>query len=146
MDKNNPFWPADPTAYNLAQQKKAMEERKAKIMKDIATMENRLRTEWAQPIPITKAMDLIENSITACGGEQKVHFLDVSRSSVILATRVPMSANLFQFLPESEDNPRFHKIVTRLLLQVPHILGVKWVPAESGAKLIVDLAKGGETQ
>jgi hypothetical protein len=84
-------------------------------------------------------MDYIENLIHACGGESKLTFLDVGRDFIKVLTRVPLNANLYQFMPESKENPRFHKAVTKVLLCVPVVDSIRWLPAESGALLLVKL-------
>jgi hypothetical protein len=89
-------------------------------------------------------MDYLEQLVSACGGESKITFLDVGRDFIKLSTRVPMTANLYQFMPESPENPRFHKTVTKILLTIPVIESIRWLPAEGGALLLVKLR--GRTQ
>jgi hypothetical protein len=132
---------SDPTTYNKQQQQKAMDERKGKIIAGVQKLESdamKLKTE-TKPVLVTEAMNWVELAIKSCGGESKVAFLDVSHSFIKIATRVPMTANLFQFLPEGDDNPRFHKVVTKLLLLMPFVTGVRWLPQDGGAVLMVDI-------
>ncbi|MMZ43609.1 hypothetical protein D1872_51710 [compost metagenome] len=129
------------TTYNQQKQKEAMEARKAEIVASVANTENTIRRDWNKPVPITTAMDLVEKVIQGCGGEPKVQFLDVGRNYLIVQTRVPLAANIFQFMPEGEENPRFHKVVTKVLLQSTQVSAVKWVPVDNGAKLLVSISE-----
>jgi hypothetical protein len=130
--------PIDPTTYNLQQQQKAMDARKQQIVDAITKLEQEAR-RMVKPVPVVDAMNWVEKSITACGGENKVMFTDVTHKFIKIHTRVPMTANIFQFLPESDDNPRFHKVVAKLLIQMPFVAGVRWVPIDGGAALLVDI-------
>ena len=130
--------PQAPTKYNQEQQKKAMEERRGKIVDDVSALEKDIK-DIKGPVPITGAMNWVERAIRCCGGESKVAFLDVTHTFIKVATRVPMNANIFQFLPEHESNPRFHKVVTKVLMQMPFVHGVQWIPQDGGAVLLVDL-------
>lgn len=130
--------PVDPTAYNRKKQEEAMEARKQEIVVAVSKLEKEA-IQLPNVLPITEAMNWIEKAVKACGGEQKVTYLDVTHTFIKVFTRVPMQANLFQFLPEAEDNPRFHKTMTKLLLQMPFVTGVRWIPNEQGAALLVDI-------
>lgn len=82
-------------------------------------------------------MDFIERVVYTCGGESKVTFLDVGNDFIKIETRVPLNANLYQFLAESPENPRFHKVVTKILLKSERIKNVRWLPRERGALMLV---------
>lgn len=136
---------SDPTTYNRNKQKEAMDARVAEIAKNIAEMERMGRT-LPHTVGVISAMDFIEKCLVACGGEPKVQFLEASSMPnggfIRILSRVPLTANIFPFKPEGEDNPRYHKVVTKLLLQQKFVSGVKWVPNDSGAVLMVELTKG----
>ncbi|MNN81825.1 hypothetical protein D3C81_1986870 [compost metagenome] len=86
-------------------------------------------------------MDFVEEAIGVCGGEKKVQFLDVSRTFIKVFTRVPMTANLFQFLPEADDNPRFHKVMSKILISQGFVQEIRWLPHTEGAVLLVLLTE-----
>lgn len=89
-------------------------------------------------------MDYIENVIHACGGDQRCSFLDVSRDFIKVHSRITAKMNVFPdtSVPDSE-NPRIHKAVAKILMSLEQIQGVRWLPREDGAFLIVnfDLSK-----
>lgn len=82
-------------------------------------------------------MDYLENVIRSCGGDQKCTFLDVGRDFIKLHTRITTKVNLYPVLAESVENPRFHKMVTKILMGVKQIENVRWLPREDGAFLLV---------
>lgn len=129
--------PLDPTKYNEQKKQEAMTAKRDKTIADIATVE-KMTTKTMLPSPI-QFMDAIENVIKACGGESKVNFMDVTHSFIKVQTRVPLSANLFQFMPESDDNPRFHKVVTKILLLCPQVTGVRWLSVDGNTFLLVSM-------
>lgn len=131
----------DPTQYNIQKQKEAMEARKNQIVANIAGLEKKA-ADSPDTLHVIRAMDLVEEVIKGCGGESKVQFLNITHDMVKVATRVPLSANLFSFMPESDDNPRFHKIVSKVLLQFKWVIDIKWVPAEGAAHLLVGVRGG----
>jgi hypothetical protein len=127
------------SSYNLRmkeeQQKKQIEERVQAI--------NELRKVPASTnMNYVDLMNWVEKLLHACGGEAKANFIEVSRDFMKLATRVPMKANLHQFLPEDDkNNPRFHKVVTQILLTTSLIEGIRWVPTPEGTFLILSVKK-----
>lgn len=89
---------------------------------------------------LTDIMDCIEKIISCCGGENKPTFLEVHRDMIRVYTRVPLQANLYQFIPEShESNVKFHRKVTELCLLIKKVHGVRWMQVESGCHLILTL-------
>jgi hypothetical protein len=87
-------------------------------------------------------MNFIEKLLHVCGGESKANFIEVTRDFMKLATRVPMKANLHTFLPDDDkNNPRFHKVVTQVLLEIPEIVGIRWVPQAEGTFLILSIKR-----
>lgn len=128
----------DPTKFNIQKQKEAMDAKKTEIVVAVGEMERKGKA-LPPTISAIQAMDFLEECLRACGGEQKANFLEVGHSFVKVFTRMPMSVNLFPFLPEGTDNPRFHKTVTKLLIQQAFIKAVRWVPQDGGAILLVDL-------
>lgn len=104
---------------------------------------NRLRMEIPEEgFHYVALMDFIERLLATCGGEPKANFIDISRDFMKILTRVPLKANLHPFLPEEDkNNPRFHKIVTQILIGMDQILGVRWVPVENGTILVLSVAR-----
>ncbi|APZ82395.1 hypothetical protein [Bacillus phage SPO1L4] len=92
-------------------------------------------------------MDHVERVIHACGGDQRCSFLDVSRDFIKIHSRITSKMNVFPdtSVPDSE-NPRIHKTVAKILMDLEQIQSVRWLPREDGAFLIVsfDLDKKGE--
>lgn len=133
---SNQFKHESNTSYNQKQMQDSMMAKVNQMRDGI----NKCMTEGqelrSESIPF---MDYLEKLISACGGESKLTFLDVGRDFIKLSTRVPMTANLYQFMPESQENPRFHKTVTRVLLTIPVVESIRWLPAESGSFLLVKL-------
>lgn len=129
--------PMADTEYNRKKQQESMDARVREITANIARAEASLVKGEAKSL--IAMMDIIENVIKVCGGESKVVFLEVTSALIRISTRVPVTANLFQFLPEGDNNPRFHKVVTKILLLSPSVSGVRWVPAEGSAMLLIGL-------
>jgi hypothetical protein len=130
------------SSYNLRmkeeQQKKQIEE-KVKAINAIRDDYKYNRDKYDNYIGL---MNFVEKLLHACGGEAKANFVEVARDFMKLATRVPMKANLHQFLPEDDkNNPRFHKIVTQILLEIPSIEGIRWVPTPEGTFLILSISR-----
>lgn len=87
-------------------------------------------------------MDYVEKLMHACGAEPKANFIEVNSTLMQLATRVPMKANLYPFMPDDMvGNPRFHKAVTQALLEVTNIEGVRWIPTAEGAVLVLSIRR-----
>ena len=124
----------DPTEYNRKQQQASMDAKVAQTIAEIGKAEASLSGKQAKSI--VHMMDLVESVIKCCGGESKVTFLDVTPNFIKISTRVPLSANLFQFKPEEDSNPRFHKVVTKILLLSASVEGVRWLPSDNGALLL----------
>lgn len=124
--------------YESEQAKLKNEDRKQKIVNSIGSLEK-------EPVTgLFQTMDFVEKLIGACGGETKATFIEVSSHFIKCFTRVPLQGNLFPFLPESQDNPRFHKVVTKVLLLKSCIEDVRWLPSvegERGSYLLVTLKK-----
>ena len=114
------------TEYNRRQQANAQEARKMEINKALAKWRADTLELGTNISPIA-AMDVLEGLLRAAGGEKKGTFLEVNGSMVKMVTRVPITANLFPFLPESEDNPRFHTIIAKHLLLMGFVDGVRSV-------------------
>jgi hypothetical protein len=134
-------YPIPDTEYNRRKQDEAKQAQVNDIAKKVNKVEAKMKATSISA-PITTMMDLLEEVISACGGESKLTFLDVGSDFIRVATRVPVTANLFQFLEEAPDNPRWHKVVTKILLLCPRILSVRWIPSEDrGAYLIVSLRR-----
>ena len=129
------------TSYNRKLQQESMNKRKQEILENINALKTDLPTR--EGLSIVELMDLLEKVVKMCGGEAKLEFLDVGLTFIKAHTRVPLSANLFPFLDESEDNPRFHKIITQLLIGMKQTSGVRWVPTEDrGAYIIYSIKEG----
>lgn len=134
MDK-----PLDDTTYNRKVQKQQLEEQVRRRIIEIQGYKEKARNKHFE---YTELMDFVELVIGACGGEKKANFVEASRDFMRLKTRVPLSANLFPFLPEDDKrNIRIHKMITKILLEVKQILGVRWVPAEEGCYLILSVRR-----
>ena len=134
--------PMDNTEYNRRMQQDSLENQRQSTVTTIAKLENKLFGTQTMELYVTDVMDLVEEIIKTCGGESKPSFLDVSYDFIRVQTRVPMTANLFQYLPEDDKNPRFHKIVTRLLLQIKKVHGVRWLPSEDrGSYIVISLKR-----
>lgn len=132
----------DPTAYNRKLQQESLLKQKDIIISSVAKMEDKMQGTRHMNLTVVDMMDLIEEVIRSCGGEPKATFRDVSFDFIRVQTRVPISANLFQFIPDGEDNPKFHKVITKLLLQCQKVYGVRWIPDEDrGSYIIVSLNK-----
>lgn len=92
-----------------------------------------------EDMPITDFMDTIQRLIKACGGEDKPEFLEVSAEFIKVRTRLPLNVNLFPFLPDTEDNERFHVVVTKSLLGSSMVKAIRWYPVDGGAVLVASL-------
>lgn len=134
--------PMDSTSYNLRMQEESLKARETEMRTNISKLETKLSGTRQMTLGITDLMDLIEETIKTCGGESKVTFIDVSLDFIMVQTRVPLTANLFQFKGESDDNPKFHKVITKLLLQVWQVHGVRWISGEDrSSNVIVSLKR-----
>ncbi len=128
-----------PTSYNLRmkeeQQRKQVDEKIARI--------NELRNSIPSiDFHYVALMDFIEKLLHACGGESKANFHEVTRDFMRIYTRVPTTANLHPFLPDGDkDNPRFHKVVSQILIGIPAIKGIRWVPDDGGSNLILSIVR-----
>jgi len=132
----------DNTEYNRRMQQQSLDKQKSDRITGIAKLENKLDGTRSMDLYVTDVMDLIEEIIKTCGGESKPSFLDVSYDFIRVQIRVPITANLFQYLPEEDNNPRFHKVVTKLLLQVKKVHGVRWLPSEDrGSYIVISLKR-----
>lgn len=132
----------DNTEYNRRMQQQSLDKQKSDMVANIAKLENKLDGTRGMTLYVTDVMDLIEEIIKTCGGESKPSFLDVSYDFIRIQTRVPMTANLFQYLPEEDNNPRFHKVITKLLLLVNKVHGVRWLPSEDrGSYIVISLKR-----
>lgn len=142
--KHNSGWSADPTllntdptSYNKRMQEESLVARENEMRSAIAKLETKLSGTRQMDLPVTDLMDLMEETIRACGGESKLVFLEVSSEVIIAQTRVPLTANLFQFRPESDTNIRFHKVVTKLILQIWKVHGVRWIAGEDRSSTLI---------
>jgi hypothetical protein len=123
-------------------QQQSLDKQKSDRITGISKLENKLDGTRGMDLYVTDVMDLIEEIIKTCGGESKPSFLDVSYDFIRVQIRVPITANLFQYLPEEDSNPRFHKVVTKLLLQVKKVHGVRWLPSEDrGSYIVISLKR-----
>lgn len=111
-------------------EKKMLSERLEKV--------NKLREKGKESMKIIQLMSFVEELMEACGGEKKANFLEVSRDMLRIGTRVPMKVNIFPFLRDNENNPRFHKVVTEVLMEMDVIERVQWIPQSNGAILLVE--------
>lgn len=124
--------------YENNEHQKSLMNKRDRVIREISILEKDATTSMSN----LQMMDWIEKVIYTCGGEPKTRYLEVNSSFIKCYTRVPMEANLFQFLPESQDNPRFHKVVTKLLLLCVSVSGVRWMPSiegERGSYILVSL-------
>lgn len=135
------YVPQSNTEYNRKQQEISMQNRMTELRANISKAEALIKTI---PPSVISMMDLLEIVIKACGGESKVNYLDVSKSFIKIGTRIPLTANLFTFMPESDDNPRFHKVVTKILILSPNVEAIRWLPVDTGALLLVSLKGMGD--
>ena len=134
------YKPMPNTEYNRKMQEENKNKQVQEILRKISILENELIAQ--NNVSVIKMMDLIEKVVSTCGGESKLQFNDVSYDFIRVHTRVPMSANLFPFMGESPDNPRFHKVVTKLLLLIDGVRGVRWLPSEDrGSNIVVSLKR-----
>lgn len=127
----------DPTEYNRRMQMESLQKKEQEIVTSIKSLETKLIGTRQMSLSITDTMDLLEETIKTCGGESKVTFLEVNSDFISIQTRVPLTANLLQFKGESDDNPRFHKVVTKLLLQMCNVKGVRWLSKEDRESVMV---------
>ena len=125
------------TEYQRVQQLASMKKRKTGILGGIRNMEQRVALMESEGVTPIAMMDLLEAIISRCGGEKKLSFLDVSSNYIKLASRVPLTALLFPFLPESEDNPRFHTTVTKILMKAKCVTGVRTMPSGDNTVVMV---------
>lgn len=129
--------------YETKQEHLALEQKKQNVINEIAQLEKE------QVEGVFKIMDFIEKVIHTCGGESKATFLEVSHTFIKCFTRVPLQGNLFPFLPESQENPRFHKVVSKILLLKNCVEDVRWISSmegERGSFLMVTLKKEEKTE
>ncbi len=130
------------SSYNV----KVREEQHKKLVQERVAQINKVREEAEysrEERNMVWLMNFVEKLLHACGGEKKANYLDVSRDFMKILTRVPLKANLHAFLPEDDiNNPRFHKVTTQVLLELPEVSGVRWVPSEEGTFLIISIKRG----
>lgn len=135
-------YPVPDTSYNRRMQQESLMKQEQEVREKIAILETKLSGTRQMDLSVVEVMDLVEETIKACGGESKLVFQDVSYDFMRAKTRVPLTANLFQFKGEDEDNPRFHKVVTKLLLQIWKVYGVRWIESEDrGSYIVVSLKR-----
>jgi len=132
-----PTWSPTPnTTYNLKQaeesQRKVVEER----IQAITAHERKIKG-LSKNLTLMDFMDIVEETVRVCGGEPKAEFREVSSELVRVFTRVPIDANLFTFLPPGGENTKFNKAVTKLLLNVPRVMGVRWIPEGRECHILV---------
>lgn len=127
------------TEYNRKKQAESMEARKQEIITGVSLIESKIikNKEEKAGYSLTHLMDILEEVVKTCGGESQLEYLDVGRTFIKVKTRVPMTAGLFPAVGENEINPRFHKTVTKILLLIPEVLGVRWIPTEDRGSYIV---------
>ena len=129
------------SSYNM----RMREEQQNKQMNQRVSDINKLRKEAEgnkDMDNIVVLMNFIEKLLHACGGESKANFVDISRDFMKILTRVPLKANLHQFLPDDDkNNPRYHKVVTQILIGIPQILGIRWVEVDGGTILILSIKR-----
>lgn len=136
------YKPVPNTEYNRKMQEESKNRQAQEMINKISKLESKLIGTIRMNLSVLDIMDLVEEVVSTCGGESKLEFRDVSRDFIRVHTRVPMSANLFQFLGESPNNPRFHKVVTKLLLMLKEVSGVRWLPSEErGSYIIISLKR-----
>jgi hypothetical protein len=134
------YKPIPDTEYNRKMQEESKNRQAQEIVKKISILEKKLLAQ--SNLTVVNVMDLIEEVVSTCGGESKLTFNDVSYDFIRVHTRVPMSANLFPFMSESPNNPRFHKVVTKLLLMIDGVRGVRWLPSEErGSYIVISLKR-----
>lgn len=139
-DKSDkPFFPEpiSDTEYQRKQQQLSMNKRQSDIEGGIRNMENKIASMPPDGIDPIDMMDVLEDVIGRCGGERKLAFLDVSHDFVKAASRVPLTALLFPFLPESDKNPRFHTTVTKILMRAKFVTGVRSLPSGDNTVIVV---------
>lgn len=143
MDHNSTYPSMPDTSFNRQKQAEAMEAQVTERVQAIQMVFPKLK-QCTMDTPVTTIMDLIEEVIRACGGEQKAQFLDVSRDFIKLQSRVPYEANLFPFLPpgDKRDNPRFHNQIVKMITQIPCVHGVRIVPQERSIFILVSIIRG----
>lgn len=118
--------------------KQAKEEELRRIKERIDGI-NELRRKKDEQMKVIVFMSHIEKLLSISGGEPKANFLEVRADLVKIGTRIPMKVNIFPFLPDNEQNPRFHKIITEVLMEMKVVSGVRWVPQSGGVVLVVGL-------
>jgi hypothetical protein len=127
------------SSYNMRmkeeQLKKQVEERVISI--------NKLRNEQKdKTFNYVELMNHIEKLLFTCGAESKANFIEVARDFMKIATRLPMKVNLHPGMPDDDkSNPRFHKVVTQVLLEIPQIEGIRWVPTPDGTFLCLSIKR-----
>jgi hypothetical protein len=66
-------------------------------------------------------LQFIENLLKACGAENHLHLLSISKNMICIGTRIPMTAVLHPYATQSKelniDNPLFHRTVTEILIR-----------------------------
>lgn len=131
--------PTPNNTFYMKQQEEAKAKKKAEITANVESCTISLtRIRAANPVFM---MNNLQAAIVACGGENKPVFLEVTSDFIRVMTRVPLSTNLFPFIQSEEDNPRFHTVLTRMLVQCPVITGVRTIPVEEGAVVIVSFQR-----
>jgi hypothetical protein len=133
---SNQFKSENSTTYNQQKMKESMQSKRVEMEKQI---QEKISEGKKLDGTIIQFMNYLEGLVHACGGENKLAFLEVSSNMVQAETRVPVTANLYQFLPEGDDNPRFHKTVTQILVSLDVVERVRWVPRERTAIILVQL-------
>lgn len=123
--------------------KRMQEEQVKKQMEERVKAINELRqAQKDKEFHYVELMNHVEALMKACGGEPKANFIETARDYMKIATRLPMKANLHPALPDDDkNNPRFHKVATQVLLEIPQILGVRWIPTPEGTFLILSIKR-----
>lgn len=82
---------------------------------------------------LVSMMDLVEDTIRVCRGENIADFREVSRDTIKVYTRVSVHAPL---IPQNgtgkTSTKRISRQVIELLLRHPMVRGVRWIPDEEG--------------
>jgi len=129
----------NPDAQTLTQQQYYKEQlsNRGNVLEQV---EEKIKFENNSDLSIFGVMDLLELIVSACGGESRVSFIEVSEEFVRMATRLPIEANLYPFMPVDECNPRVNKVFIKLALGIKVVKSVRWIPnGEAGSQIIVSI-------
>jgi len=127
----------NPDAQTLAQQQ-YYKEQLTNRGDAIEQVEEKIKIENNSDLSIFDVMDLLELIVSSCGGESRVSFIEVSEEFIRIATRLPIEANLYPFMPIDEGNPRANKVFIKLALSIKVVKSVRWIPnGEAGSQIII---------